>query len=487
MPTLALSTDDAASVAADVLLIGLHKGEDGPVLAPGAEAVESAFGELLPTLEALGATGEEGGLTTVPSMGRVAATLITAVGLGERSDDGPSAETLRRAAGAAARSAAGKDSIVFAVSGDAEALATGALLGAYQFADYRTDRTGLKDPVAAVTLLGADCDVSRVTALTDGVRAARDWANTPGNLLPPKVFAEQVAEAAQAAGLGVEVLDEEALAAGGYGGILAVGNGSSRPPRLVRLTYRAEGASGHVALVGKGITFDTGGISIKPAQGMWDMKGDMAGAAAVAGAMLAVAALKPSVDVTAYLPMAENMPSGTAYRPGDVVTAYGGKTIEVINTDAEGRMVLCDALTRAAEDEPDAIYDIATLTGGQVMALGKRIAGVMGSEEECARVKRVGESTGEAAWPMPFPEEVRKTMKSRIADVLQGSANMERSGHMLQGGIFLDHFVDDDMPWAHIDIAGPADHGGEPYGYIVKGATGFGVRTLVALVEDRAA
>lgn len=486
MPTLALSSADPSTIETDVLVVGLYKDENGPALAEGAAAVESAFEGFTDSLKTLGATGAPGTVTTLPSFGHVSAPLIVAVGLGKRAD-GPSTETVRRAAGAAARASAGKSTMTFAIDADSEALGLGALLGAYKFDGYKTTPASeRKKPVETVTLLDETANVKRIHGLASAVSTTRDWVNTPANMLRPPQFADQVSAAATEAGLEVEVLDETALEAGGYGGILAVGMGSAAKPRLVRVAYRGKGATKHVALVGKGITFDTGGISIKPSSGMWDMKTDMGGAAAVAGTMLAVAALAPAVNVTAYIPMAENMPSSTAYRPGDVVTAYGGKTIEVLNTDAEGRMVLCDALTRAAEDKPDVIYDTATLTGGQVVGLGKRTAGVMGTDGECARVKKVGEEVGELAWPMPMPEEIRKTMESSIADVSQTAANMERSGHMLQGGIFLSHFVPEDMPWAHIDIAGPSQHSGEPYGYIVKGATGVPVRTLVGLIESHA-
>lgn len=484
MTTLALSTTSPAQAEVDVLVIGLHKGENGPVVAPGAESVESAFNELSATFATLGATGAAGTLTSIPSLGRVKAPVITAVGLGEPGDSGVSDETLRRAAGSAARSAAGKKSLGVAIEGTGEALALGALLGSYQFAGYKTDRGDRKAPVEQVVLLSATADTDRVEALADGITSTRDWTNTPSNLLPPAEFADQVAQRAQEVGLGVEVLDEDALTEGGYGGIMAVGGGSSRPPRLVRLTWRPDGAAKHVAFVGKGITFDTGGISIKPSQGMWEMKGDMAGAAAVAGAMLSIARLGLGINATGYLALAENMPSGDAYRPSDVITAYGGKTIEILNTDAEGRIVMADALARAAEDAPDALYDAATLTGGQVTSLGKRIAGLMGSDAETERVKRVGTALGEQFWPMPMPEEIRKSMKSPIADVQQCATNLDRSGHMLQGGIFLSHFVPKSLPWAHLDILGPSSHGGEAYGYIVKGATGFAVRTLVGLAED---
>jgi leucyl aminopeptidase len=284
------------------------------------------------------------------------------------------------------------------------------------------------------------------------------------------------------------VLDEQQLRDGGYGGIIAVGQGSEAPPRLVRVSYTPDGAaSKHIALVGKGITFDTGGISIKPAQGMWEMKSDMSGAAAVAATMLAVAALKPAVKVTAYIPMAENMPSGSAYRPGDVITMYGGKKVEVLNTDAEGRMILADAITRACEDSPDYLFETSTLTGGQVISLGRKVSGVMGTPEVTQRVKDAGERAGEPAWPMPLTDDIRKLMESDVADISQVASGMDRSGHMLQGGTFLREFVADGIGWAHIDIAGPAYHSGEPAGYTAKGGTGVPVRALLELIDDVAA
>jgi leucyl aminopeptidase len=292
-----------------------------------------------------------------------------------------------------------------------------------------------------------------------------------------------VATAARAAGLDVEVLDERALRKGGYGGITAVGQGSEAPPRMVRIGYSPGRSSRSVALVGKGITFDSGGLSIKQAQGMWEMKSDMAGAAAVAAAMLAVAALKPRVAVTAYLPMAENMASGSAYRPGDVVTMYSGKKVEVLNTDAEGRMILADAIARACQDGPDYLFETSTLTGGQIIALGKRVAGVMGTPSLCERVREAGEAVGEPAWPMPLPDDVRKGMDSEVADISQVNAGMDRAGHMLQGGVFLSEFVAEGVDWAHIDVAGPAYHTGEPTGYLTKGGTGVPIRTLIELIE----
>ncbi|HYN94651.1 MAG TPA: leucyl aminopeptidase, partial [Pilimelia sp.] len=373
----------------------------------------------------------------------------------------------------------------------------------YRFAGYMTrPQPGRREPVATVLLRvpdakdkAAKAELARARAVGAAVVRARDWVNTPPNHLRPPAFADAVAEAGGAAGLDVEVLDEKALRKGRYGGILAVGDGSSAPPRLVRLAYRPVKANGRrgadpvgprVALVGKGITFDTGGVSIKPAQGMWEMKADMAGAAAVAATMLAVAELRPAVPVTAYVPMAENMPSATAYRPGDVVTMYNGTRVEVHNTDAEGRMILGDAIARACEDGCDYLLEVSTLTGGQVVALGKRVAGVMGTPELCERVRVAGDTVGEPAWPMPLPDDVRRGMDSEVADLSQVNASMDRAGHMLQGGVFLREFVTDAVAWAHLDVAGPAYHSGEPTGHLTKGGTGVPVRTLLAMIEDLA-
>ncbi|MDH6466000.1 leucyl aminopeptidase [Micromonospora sp. A200] len=515
--TLSLVDTDPAELAVDAIVIGVHSltGEQAAtsglagilLLASGAESIAAAFdGKLTETLALLGATGAPGEVTKLATLGTVTAPIVAAVGLGpEPTGAAPAPETLRRAVGAVVRALGGAPRVALSMPlpDDADApaalraVAEGALLGGYRFAGYKTKpQPTRRTPVAEVLISVPDAgeatargEIDRATAVAGAVRTSRDWVNTAPNELRPPAFAEAVATAARAAGLGVEVLDEEALRAGGYGGIVAVGQGSEAPPRLVKLTYTPSGGGSgkRVALVGKGITFDTGGISIKPAQGMWEMKSDMAGAAAVGAAMLAIAAVKPSVAVTAYLPMAENMPSGTSYRPGDVITMFNGKKVEVLNTDAEGRMILGDAMARACADGTDYLFETSTLTGGQVIALGKKIAGVMGTPELCERVKTVGESVGEPAWPMPLPDDVRKGMDSDVADISQVNAGMDRAGHMLQGGVFLREFVTEDVAWAHIDIAGPGYHSGEATGYWTKGGTGVPVRTLVQLVEDVAA
>ncbi|MFY1637298.1 leucyl aminopeptidase [Solwaraspora sp. WMMB335] len=519
--TLDLVDTDPAELAVDALVIGVHSQDGsadgdaagaaagaGPalLLATGAESIAVAFeGKLTETLALLGATGAAGEVVKLATLGTIGPPLLVAVGLGpEPSGAAPAPETLRRAAGCAVRALAGtgRVALVLPVPDDADgpaalrAVAEGALLGSYRFAGYKTrPQPGRRRPVGSVavhvtdaTEPAAQAEVARARAVTAAVMAGRDWVNMPPNELRPPTFADAVQAAAGAAGLDVTVLDEQALADGGYGGVLAVGGGSAAPPRLVIISYTPEGGPvadrPRVALVGKGITFDTGGVSIKPSQGMWEMKSDMAGAAAVGAAMLAIAALKPSVAVTAYLPMAENMPSGTAYRPGDVITMFNGKRVEVLNTDAEGRMVLADAIARACADGCDYLLETSTLTGGQVVALGKRIAGVMGTDELCARLKATGEAVGEPIWPMPLPEDVRKGMESEVADICQVNSAMDRAGHMLQGGVFLREFVTEPVAWAHLDIAGPAYHSGEPTGYWSKGGTGVPVRTLVQLVQD---
>jgi leucyl aminopeptidase len=505
-PSLSLVDTDPAESAVDAIVIGLHSQpeEDGALLpAAGAESIAAAFdGKLTATLALLGASGAPGEVTKLATLGTVSAPLLIAVGLGnEPTGPAPDLETLRRGAGAAVRALAGSGTVALALptaDDDAagpvlRAVLEGALLGGYRFAGYKTKPAkGRREPVAELRLHVPDAadetalaEVRRAEIVARSVRLTRDWVNEPPNVLRPADFADRVTAAAEGTGLEVEVLDFEQLKAGGYGGIVAVGQGSDAPPRLVKLSYTPDGVTDpkRVALVGKGITFDTGGVSIKPSAGMWEMKSDMAGAAAVAATLLAVAALKPGVAVSGYLAIAENMPSGSAYRPGDVITMFNGKRVEVFNTDAEGRMVLGDAMARACADGTDYLFEASTLTGGQVISLGKRISGLMGSDEATALVEAAGTVVGEPAWRMPLPDDVRKGMESEIADICQTNANLDRAGHMLQGGVFLREFVAEGVEWAHIDIAGPSYHTGEPNGYWTKGGTGVPVRTFLQLLE----
>ncbi len=477
------------------MIIGVIQGTDGPLLAPGAREVDEALGGgLAATLSALGATGAPEEVTKIASAGALTAPVIVAAGLGEISGDPlADAEALRRAAGCAVRSLAGRVariavSLPAADPVQAEAAALGALLGGYSFTRYRK---GATPGPAELTLLadhdadpdGIDAACHRARVLAGAVSLVRDLVNTSPAQLYPETFAAEAERMAAAGGLDVEVLDEKALEDGGYGGIVGVGQGSAHPPRLVRLSYTSPGATSTIAFAGKGITFDSGGLSLKPAKNMEMMKSDMGGAAAVLGALQAIAALRPEVNVIGYLPLAENMPGGQAQRPSDVITMYGGTTVEVINTDAEGRLILADALARAAQDNPDLIVDVATLTGAQVVALGTQIAGVMASDPETREaVTDAARRGGEQAWPMPLPGELRSRLESTVADI--ANVAPDPSAGMLSAGVFLQEFVPNGVRWAHVDIAGPAFQDDDPYGYTARGGTGAGTRMLVQLAID---
>jgi len=492
---LTVSTTPAASLPADCIVIGVAKGPRGPVLAPGAVAVAEAFdGTLDDLLGTLGMTGAEGEAVKIPAPAGIHAGLVLAVGLGDAADDnGYDAEALRRAAGVAARAVVGAGVVALALPARTaeavEAVATGGLLGAYAFTAYRTsDRSAA--PVRELAILaGRDGRpeaeaVRRAGVLGQEVNRARDLVNTPANDLYPESFAAIVESAGREQGLAVEVLDAQALTAGAFGGILGVGQGSARPPRLVRIAHTHPEATASLAFVGKGITYDSGGISLKPVGANEIMKRDMAGAAAVFAAVLAAARLGLRVNVTGWLALAENMPSGSAVRPGDVLRMYGGRTVEVLNTDAEGRLVLADALVRAGEERPDAIVDVATLTAAMRYGLGNHLFGVMSNDDAFRdRILAAAGRAGERAWPMPLPTELRKSLDSRVADIANYG---ERMGGGLVAGLFLQEFVPTGIPWTHLDIAGPAFHEGEPYGYTPNGGTGCAVRTLVRLAEDTA-
>jgi leucyl aminopeptidase len=492
-PKLALTDSDLVALAVDVVVIGTVQGSDGVELAAGAEAVAAAFDGGLPELlGVLGATGKAEEVVKAPTGGKLAAPLLIAVGLGKPGDHGVSAEQVRRAAGAAARALGKAKKAASALSAvDLGAAVEGTLLGGYAFTRYKSETTDAT-PAKVEFVTPAEgaakehkAALKAHTAIAEAVMITRDLVNTPPNDLFPASFAERAAELATANGIDVEVLDDKALRKGGFGGILGVGGGSSRQPRLVRLSYKGPKARKKVALVGKGITFDTGGISIKPAAGMDEMTSDMAGAAAMVASVVLAARLKYPLEVVATVPMAENMPSGEAYRPGDVLTMYGGKTVEVLNTDAEGRLILADAIVRACEDNPDYLIDAATLTGAQLVALGKRTAGVMGTDEFRDRVTELANAVGESSWAMPMPEELRSDLDSRLADLANVTGH--RWGGMLAAGLFLKEFVPADLPWAHIDVAGPAYNTGGPFGYVTKGGTGVPVRTIAAVLADIAA
>jgi leucyl aminopeptidase len=504
MTTYALRNASPAKTKADAVVVGVLQTPKGPVVVDQAHELAEAWGrKFRPLLSSLGVTGKAGEVAKFPSAGVVNAALVVLVGLGEAPEGGPTAATVRRAAGTAARAVPNAASVAMAL-GSTDAAGVGAalegwLLGGYTFATYKKDtKTDSAGPSEVVVLSESARKAESIAAfesaqvVAEAVIAAREWVNLPPNDLNPPTFAEAVAAAhaqvtkgKSAPEVTLTTYDEKQLADLGCGGILAVGLGSSAPPRLVELSYAPDGATTHLALVGKGITFDSGGLTIKPANSMGEMKSDMAGAAAVVQAIFAIAKLGLPIRVTAYAPMAENMISGSAMRPGDVVTAANGTTVEVLNTDAEGRLILMDALVRAAAEKPDVLVDVATLTGHMVIALGDKIAGVMGTEEIVADVLSAGEAAGELLWPMPIPEEMtERIMSSKIADLSQH--DWVRWGGGVRAAAFLREFTDG-LPWAHVDIAGPSFNSGGASGHVTPGGTGFGVATLVEYARTLAA
>ncbi|GAB3692368.1 leucyl aminopeptidase [Corynebacterium nasicanis] len=461
----------------DALLVPLLSGEDGPELPTSTLLDDAASRQVLAHLSAVGAKGKANEITRVP----FGDSSVIAVGLGdpEELDD----ETVRRAAGSAARALKGLGTVAtsLGVFGLAPAV-EGLILGAYHYRGIRSEEEE-NGGVDKVVFVDGDKKAFQTAVTTaEAVAFARDLVNTPSSHLYPESYAAVLADAAREAGVKVEVLDEQDLEKQGFGGILAVGRGSARPPRLVRLTWAPKKAKKSVALVGKGITFDTGGISLKPGANMENMISDMGGSAAVAATVLAAAQLNLPVRITATLPLAENMPDGLATRPGDVITHYGGITSEIINTDAEGRIVLADALARACEDNPDYLLEVATLTGAQMIALGTRTTGVMGSEDLRDRVAAVGRSIGEPAWAMPLLEEHEETIKSPTADIR--NVDNTRWGGMEYAGLYLSKFITEGTEWAHLDIAGPSFNSGSVHGYTPKRATGVPVRTFLALLVE---
>lgn len=364
-----------------------------------------------------------------------------------------------------------------------DALVEGLLLGNHKLARYKDVKNSSAISILVPREL-AKHDIKRSKSIADQVNFARDLINTPANDLWPAEFANIASKKAKSLGIRVEVWDEKKLERERCGGISAVGRGSFRPPRLVKLSYGKSGP--HIAIVGKGITFDTGGLSLKPAESMVGMKYDMAGAASALATVLSVAERKLKVRVDAYLCLAENMPSGSATRPGDIIRIRNGKTVEVLNTDAEGRLVMADGLSLAMETDPDHVIDIATLTGAASIALGNRYAGVMGEGKAVKSVLRAAEDAGELLWEMPLPQELRALLDSEIADI----ANVKignRAGGMLIAGHFLAEFVrggKKPLSWAHLDIAGPGNNAGAPYGSTPSGASGVMIRTLVTMVEQ---
>ncbi len=495
MTSYTLRKGAVESAKTDAVVVGVVRSANGPKAASGGEGAERAYGRRFgPLLSTLGFSGKAGELAKVPTGGLLKSPLLVLVGLGDEAS--VDAAAVRRAAGVAARALSHAGSVALALptpdAAHVRSATEGFILGGYRFTRYKTgDTTEGPDEVVVLSdtarskASAAAVQTAQVTAAATAL--ARDWVNTPpGDLTPPKFADAVVAERKRrkSAKVDVEVLDEQQLAAQGFGGILSVGRGSDSPPRLVRLHYKPRRARTHLALVGKGITFDSGGLNIKTAAGMKTMKTDMGGAAAVLAATFAIAELELPIEVSAYAAMAENMPSGSATRPGDVVTMYGGRTVEVLNTDAEGRMVLGDALVRARESRPDLLIDVATLTGACEMALGDRVAGVLGNDDALvAQAIAAGARVGEACWQLPITPEMTEKVRtySKVADLMQH--NVDKFGGALYAAAFLQEFVGDSR-WAHFDIAGPSFNEKGPYGHVTSGATGVTAATLVELAAD---
>lgn len=454
--------------APDAQLLAVPFGAD---LAPEIDLPLPA-GALLAHYEAKGEAGE---IVEVPVANGDAVGRVLLYGVGDGS-----ATALRKAGAAVARRGKGKDAIrIVLPGGPVAAFVEGALLATYTF------RIGEpKSPPAAVLEFvgdGAEAEVAKGEVVAGAVALARDLANVPSSVKTPAWLAERAAEQ----GVAAKVWDEEELRSGGFGGILAVGQGSVNPPRLIQLSYSPEGATGHVVLVGKGITYDTGGLSLKPTEGMKFMKTDMAGGAVVIAVLGALAALGVRVRVTGLIATAENSFSGTAQRPSDVITQYGGRTVEVLNTDAEGRLVMADALAYAdAELDPDVMVDIATLTGAISIALSKHLGAVFASDDDlAAELTGAGESTGERLWRMPLIDDYVPALESSVADLANIESGSTYGAGSITAALFLREFTGK-RPWAHLDIAGVGRSTADE-GIFSKGATGYGVRLLLDWLSSR--
>jgi len=478
-------------VKTDILVLGIFRGEK---FSGSVKSVNDALGDVLKDLSRDEKFEGDLGKSVVlqSTFGKIGARRVLLMGLGEKS--GFSQDTVRKAGGlAAAKYKFACASIAFAPEFDGgkgyiSALAEGVMLGAYEFTKYKT-KNGAESGIdrAVIITKGAkgkrfEEEIARAIALADSISLVRDMVNEPPLYMTPSKIADTASVIAREGRMKCEVFDLDEIKRRGMGGLAAVTSGSTEPPRFIHLTYEPRGKyKTTLAVVGKGITFDSGGLCIKPADSMRTMKMDMAGAAAVLGIMKAIARLKPSVKVHGLVSSCENMTGPAAYKPDDVIRAYNGKTIEVINTDAEGRIVLSDALSYAVHLKSDEIVDLATLTGACMVALGTHTAGLMGNNQKLIdRILKAAGSAGEKVWQLPMDDELRAEVKSDVAD-MKNAGN--RWGGAITAAMFLENFVGD-TPWAHLDIAGPAYNEKES-AWNPKGGTGFGVRTVVSYIMDR--
>jgi leucyl aminopeptidase len=488
---------DIAQIEADAIVVNLFEGVEQP--GGATAAVDKALGGTISSLISRGESkGKFGEVSIVHTLGKLPARMVAIAGLGKRQDF--NVDKIRGVAGEFCRAlrklnchkiatilhGAGIGGVELEAS--AEAIAEGALLGLYSFAKYKKpEYEDIEEMLIVVRerekVPILESAIGKGKLVAEATNLARDMVNEPANYMTPSQMAEVAKEIASKYNLEFKVFDREDMEAMGMGALLGVAKGSNQPPKLITLSYKGDERSEKaLGFLGKGITFDSGGISIKASEGMDEMKGDMAGAAAVMTALGAIAQLKPKINVTAIIPATENLPSGTALKPGDVLKAMNGKTIEVISTDAEGRLILADALSYAQKLGLSPLIDLATLTGACRVALGTFYSGLFGNDRDLVgKVLKAAERTGERMWQMPMPEEYKEQNKSEIANV-KNTGN--KYGGAITAALFLAEFVDN-TPWVHLDIAGPALSNKES-GYIVKGATGVGVRTLVELALSEA-
>ena len=488
---------DIAQIEADAVVVNLFEGVEQPSGATAAvdKVLDGAISSLISRGEIKGRFEE---VSIVHTLGKLPARMVAIVGLGKRDD--LNVDKIRRATGEFCRAlrksnchkiatilhGAGTGNI--GIEASAQAIAEGAILGLYRFSRYKKpEYEDMNEVLIAVREKGEvpvlEPVVGKGKSIAEAANLARDMGNEPANYMTPSQMAETARDLANKYDLECRIFDREDMESMDMGALLGVAKGSEQPPKLIVLCYKGDESSQEaLGFLGKGITFDSGGISIKPAEGMGDMKDDMAGAAAVIAALVAIAQLKPKINVTAIIPATENLPSGTALKPGDILKAMNGKTIEVISTDAEGRLILADALSYAVKQGLAPLTDLATLTGACRVALGLSFGGLFGNDQDWIdKVLKAAERTGERMWHMPMPEEYREQIRSEIADV-KNTGN--RYGGAITAALFLAEFVGD-TPWVHIDIAGPRLSQKEG-GYLVKGATGVGVRTLVQLALSEA-
>jgi len=491
---------DITQHAAKAIIVNLFQGVTSPGGATGAvdAALEGGISALISEGEIKGKAGEA---VLVHTLGRMPSPRVIVAGLGKQ--DSFNLNVIRHLMGTALRRArmTGAKTVATIVHGAgiagletadcAQAIAEGALMGEYRFRKYKSDNDASFGEIETLTIVETDRrklraierGVERGQTMAAAANHTRDMANEPGNELPPTELARRAQRLSAQAGIDCEVLDGAQMKKLGMGALLGVGIGSSRQPRFVIMRYRGDKRTKKtLGLLGKGITFDSGGISIKPSAGMEAMKGDMSGAAAVIATMWAIGKLRPRINVTGIVPTAENMPSGSAQRPGDVVRAMNGKTIEVINTDAEGRLILADAICYARQEKLSPIIDVATLTGAMMIALGNRATGFFATDDTLAeQITGAGEKSGELMWRFPLIAEYHEDLKSTIADIKNTGV---RGGGAISAAKFL-HFFAEDTPWAHIDMAG-TDESNKDRGIFVKGSTGIPTRTLINLVLARA-